>query len=796
MCSRAPAQQGLNLGHLRQENRARVPTAACDPEDAGGVACAPGPKRRFARVFCTAGFLLIMFLAAHPTVQDAGAIEQSSVGRQHAQRRTPVQPRKRPSRIRPFPSVPAWGVTELTVIRSAASLSPLQRQLELKLDVTLTAPDATEFSIRGFYYGAHPWHPTLGIWKARFTPNQEGAWRWQSHLGGVRHAGRFHVTPNAGDHGLLRPGTGSGADVLFWSGGAKAGLPHFGVGIAGEGIAFSPESLGNPRPSQCDVSGTAHDPQCTATFPTKCAGDACDCVGLDDQHQCQVQCSPASDPSDIGTYVATGKLCLDDPDDALGPHVLPTTANVIDNPNVFDPAAPLVDMPGYALDAIVSPADYTTWGAYHDAYAQHGFNHIRTTAPWGFPGFTAGVSTNYPQVPDWLPRCTWAKEDSSFSLDNGRQIDEMMRELTKRGYVIQFMMFFNAQGTNPPSYRWGTGQMQTQYPFYVDDSPSQEDCYDASVDTTTPEAIEYLVARWGAYVDIWELTNEAYLNADWRALAFDAVREADPYGKPVLSNWNYDSPAGGAQSCVNAPCAQTFPAFGDTVLGQSDLNSAHLYDSDTRQAAFGPGSMSAAIVFNQARSFQRPVAFGERGECLDAGFDAHKDCWVDDGRWVPEDHTNRVRWNNYLAFFQKTSLQWFILNAVPHTRNASYGPAEREQTARLVEYMATFDGMEQMEIPRTSANVKGRALSRPDRYAAYLLNVSRSGDATDETIVVTIPFRKIGAFTFLNPADHRVIRTGTLPSGSHPVRIPAFPVDMLFDMTVSDDLGSVTNSRR
>ena len=54
--------------------------------------------------------------------------------------------------------------------------------------------------------------------------------------------------------------------------------------------------------------------------------------------------------------------------------------------------------------------------------------------------------------------------------------------------------------------------------------------------------IRYIVARWGCYVDVWELFNEdSYAPNDYLALLAQTVRDADPYGH--LLTTNYGRPA-------------------------------------------------------------------------------------------------------------------------------------------------------------------------------------------------------------------------------------------------------------
>jgi hypothetical protein len=49
--------------------------------------------------------------------------------------------------------------------------------------------------------------------------------------------------------------------------------------------------------------------------------------------------------------------------------------------------------------------------------------------------------------------------------------------------------------------------------------------------------LKYSVARWGAYVDFWELLNEQSADQRWIQMMADYVHSIDPYHRPVTTSW-------------------------------------------------------------------------------------------------------------------------------------------------------------------------------------------------------------------------------------------------------------------
>lgn len=100
------------------------------------------------------------------------------------------------------PEVPRYESLEFTLALEAEYENPYDAR-QVRLDGIFTAPDGSEMKIPGFWDGQE-------AWRLRFTPSQEGAWRYQLTIADSRGAskpaeGTFNVTSSA-LHGWLQVG--------------------------------------------------------------------------------------------------------------------------------------------------------------------------------------------------------------------------------------------------------------------------------------------------------------------------------------------------------------------------------------------------------------------------------------------------------------------------------------------------------------------------------------------------------------------------------------------------------------
>lgn len=126
------------------------------------------------------------------------------------------------------PSLPRYESLEMTVEVTAEYTNPYDAR-EVALDGIFVAPDGSEMTVPGFWDGEE-------AWRLRFTPSQEGDWRYQVWLTDVNGIslpaeGTFTVTPSD-HHGWLQAGNWVNPDYSGHYLVYHDGTPFYGLGHA------------------------------------------------------------------------------------------------------------------------------------------------------------------------------------------------------------------------------------------------------------------------------------------------------------------------------------------------------------------------------------------------------------------------------------------------------------------------------------------------------------------------------------------------------------------------------------
>ena len=114
-----------------------------------------------------------------------------------------------------------------------------------------------------------------------------------------------------------------------------------------------------------------------------------------------------------------------------------------------------------------------------------------------------------------------------YDLELAAKMDDLMR-LQKGHGVSHIMILYQDMSLWGSSENvFGRGRQLSGYKAL--DAPNLPD---------QERLLRYVVARWGAYVDVWELFNEdAYAPNDYLAHLAKVIRKADPYDHPMTTNY-------------------------------------------------------------------------------------------------------------------------------------------------------------------------------------------------------------------------------------------------------------------
>ncbi len=255
--------------------------------------------------------------------------------------------------------------------------------------------------------------------------------------------------------------------------------------------------------------------------------------------------------------------------------------------------------------------------------------------------------------------------------------------------------------------------------------------------------VKYCIDRYGAYVDIWEIANEANIETAWLDIIVPYLKSIDPYSHPVTTSWERPE------------------------LDYIDFSAPHQYNGSSDFNA----DRTLANTINVQRGFGKPVLFGEYGNS--GRF----------GNYSPL----RFRLYIWTAFlkecglvFWNTSYQKIPPYYWPGPGNMYMGPEERAEISALWSVMGDIPLTAAETIPLISdpANIRGYALSDSFVYGAYLHHyTSHYTPVSGETLTVTRSTSNNTA-EWYDPETATLIDSVTFGSGTTPLLIPTFTIDI------------------
>lgn len=155
---------------------------------------------------------------------------------------------------------------------------------------------------------------------------------------------------------------------------------------------------------------------------------------------------------------------------------------------------------------------------------------------------------------------TISADGNSYLVHEGILGDGLVEALRQNGFRIWMTIF----GFNPA------------FPDAADHPPQQE---------AVQRYVSYVVARYGTYVDIWELMNEAHVPEGWIAFASDYLRSIDPYGRLISTSWERPE------------------------LPQIDIDAPHWYEGESELDS----DLVTSNRISHQRRWNKPIIFGEQG---------------------------------------------------------------------------------------------------------------------------------------------------------------------------------------
>lgn len=298
---------------------------------------------------------------------------------------------------------------------------------------------------------------------------------------------------------------------------------------------------------------------------------------------------------------------------------------------------------------------------------------------------------------------------------DARRIDDMLQVIQQNNIRTYQVLF----GFNPPYGRGPTAEQMNAVKRYL----------------------KYMVDRYGALVDFWELMNEAQVDQAWYNHAIDYLQTIDPYRHPITTSWELAQHPG------------------------IQLNSPHWYQLEAEQDS----DLITAQNMSGWKAAGKPVIVGEQGNAFRS--------W--DNR-----SGLRMRLRLWTAMFSEGSLMfWNSARFIPEEHpdggaaNIYLGPEERAYM-RILSDFSEHVAPDALACPVTgSQGVRAYGLCAKDSLHLYVhYFADHSTEARQSAVWLAAPLA--GTLVWIQPQTGAVISRSQISAGWQQINVPAFTVDV------------------
>lgn len=329
---------------------------------------------------------------------------------------------------------------------------------------------------------------------------------------------------------------------------------------------------------------------------------------------------------------------------------------------------------------------------------------------------------------NWAP-ALWKSivmENIIFDVNGGKFGDILLTKLKEKDFKIIMTIF----GFHPP---YITREE-------IDKKENQE---------ALKAYLDYVIARFSPYVDMWELSNEAEASYEWYEVVINYLKNNDPYQHPISTNWETSS------------------------AEKTDFLSIHWYNMNKND----PGFLSGEINYlnNKYSNPNQPVLISEFGFKNYSHF---------------EGSAESIRIMSWLSAFQQMGLIFWNQgqNGIyenPNNANVYLGPIERNYLLNLNNFLTQGLSLpletETMIIP--SLEAQAYFLKNDNVSLAYFLKTNKD---RQEKAYMNIDFKKDAIFQWVDPKTNKIIEESVFKKGRFDILIPHFEIDLAMKIVYLD----------
>jgi len=354
---------------------------------------------------------------------------------------------------------------------------------------------------------------------------------------------------------------------------------------------------------------------------------------------------------------------------------------------------------------------------YFSAYAAAGLNMFRHV-----PGKCGFV------LHDWQRFNANNTGKNFYLVESGKLMDELAAELHRQGMKYFVSMLAIPQYLVPNFSLSNTTRRQALLNYH-----------------------KYLIDRYGAYADVWELMNEQEgVPASYYNTVTAYIRAYDPYKHPITTS-NYERPVSGVTGIELSTPHSTYRV--------DNLN----LDLEMISGTYGLNSY-------KSRFLNQPVFF------------------ADAGNYGPVSNydPNRYRIGIWSTMFSEGGVLYWHNGArreLPggnERTNMFIGPEERALAKIFTDFVTDFDVLAKpVNVTLAPSSIRGYVLGSNRMVGGYFLNsASHSSTTSGGRVTVTVPASGMQG-QWIDPKTGAVVQTFSPAAGSQTLAIPSFTADIV-----------------
>jgi outer membrane protein assembly factor BamB len=262
------------------------------------------------------------------------------------------------------------------------------------------------------------------------------------------------------------------------------------------------------------------------------------------------------------------------------------------------------------------------------------------------------------------------------------------------------------------------------------------------------EYIRYVVARYGAYVSIWELNNEAHTSADVTDKLALYIKSLDYESRPITTSWEQPS------------------------LPSIDIISLHWYENEV----LGTSDLRVLSAAQKFMQYDKTIVFSEQGN-KNANWDEHSATRMRIRAWT-------AALNGIGIIFWNSSQSGKYVPPEYRNGNIYIGGEERSNIQALTSFLKNIGSDANSFSFQTDASVRSYGLSDKRVVIGYFHRFSDY--LTKSSMYLSFYLPQNGTLTWYDTKNSAVLSTISLSAGYQALLSPPFQIDIAAKVTLKE----------